>query len=244
MARTPKDVFHAGEYCSVSTCNRLDFLPVKCDGCSKKFCNDHFRYEQHQCLSGRLQDNQVPVCPLCSKPVPVKKGEVPDIRVGQHIDADCPSETAVSKRKVFENRCSAKGCKKKEMMRVECTNCRKTFCLAHRFPDDHSCQGAQVTESGGVSNRSGAAAMARIAALARRSQPEPSSASSKPKNASQNPDQNLSQDEQLARALQMSMAGISPSSQEEEDLALAQALAMSEAEYRNQPQKKTNCVMS
>ena len=118
------------------------------------FSNDHFRYEQHQCSSGRRQGNQVPVCPLCSKPVPVKKGEIPDIRVGQHIDADCPSDTAISKRKVFANRCSAKGCKKSEMMRVECTDCRKTFCLAHRFPDDHSCQGVSVSESGGVS-RSG-----------------------------------------------------------------------------------------
>ena len=43
----------------------------------------------------------------------------------------------------------------------------------------------------------------------------------------------------------MSMGGAGGlSSQEEEDFALAQALAMSEAEYRNQPQKKANCVMS
>lgn len=241
MATKPNDVFHVGEYCSVSSCNRLDFLPVKCDGCSKKFCNDHFRYEQHQCSSGRRQGNQVPVCPLCSKPVPVKKGEIPDIRVGQHIDADCPSDTAISKRKVFANRCSAKGCKKSEMMRVECTDCRKTFCLAHRFPDDHSCQGVSVSESGGVS-RSGASAMARIAALTRQAQPEPSSTSVKPKISSRNT--NLSQDEALARAFQLSMAGAGAGTQEEEDFALAQALSMSEADHRNQPQKKTNCVMS
>ena len=47
-----------------------------------------------------LQDNQVPVCPLCNSLVPVKKGETPDITVGRHIDNDCKSDTAQQRRKV------------------------------------------------------------------------------------------------------------------------------------------------
>lgn len=35
-----------------------------------------------------FQDVHVPVCPLCNNPVPVKKGEIPDV-VGEHIDRDC-----------------------------------------------------------------------------------------------------------------------------------------------------------
>ena len=51
-----------------------------------------------------LQDNQVPVCPLCNTPIPVKKGELPDVRVGEHIDNDCQSDPAKEKRKVCVQR--------------------------------------------------------------------------------------------------------------------------------------------
>ena len=47
-----------------------------------------------------FQDNQVPVCPLCNIPIPIMKGESPDVKVGQHIDTDCQSDPAKEKRKV------------------------------------------------------------------------------------------------------------------------------------------------
>lgn len=47
-----------------------------------------------------VQDIQVPVCPLCNTPIPVKRGEMPDIKVGEHIDRDCKSDPAQRKRKV------------------------------------------------------------------------------------------------------------------------------------------------
>lgn len=47
-----------------------------------------------------LQDVQVPVCPLCNTPVPVRREEMPDIVVGEHIDRDCKSDPAQRKRKV------------------------------------------------------------------------------------------------------------------------------------------------
>ena len=46
------------------------------------------------------QDNQVPVCPLCNTPCPVKKGDTPDVVVGRHIDNDCQSDSAKQRRKV------------------------------------------------------------------------------------------------------------------------------------------------
>lgn len=48
-----------------------------------------------------VQDVQVPVCPLCNTPVPIKRGEMPDIKVGEHIDRDCKSDPAQRKRKVL-----------------------------------------------------------------------------------------------------------------------------------------------
>lgn len=32
---------------------------------------------------------QVPVCPLCNVPIPVKRGEIPDVVVSEHMDRDC-----------------------------------------------------------------------------------------------------------------------------------------------------------
>ncbi|XP_023235624.1 AN1-type zinc finger protein 2A-like [Centruroides sculpturatus] len=89
-----------GEHCSEQTCNRLDFLPMKCDACKKVFCGDHFQYAKHNCKDAYRKDVQVPVCPLCNKPIPVEKGQIPDIVVGQHIDTFCKSDPNKTKRKV------------------------------------------------------------------------------------------------------------------------------------------------
>ena len=125
-----------GEQCHVDTCGRLDFLPVKCYGCHKKFCNDHWQYDSHSCPDRRNKDDQVPVCPLSDKPVPTAKGVSPDTTVSAHIDRDCQSDPAVAKRnKVYVNRCSVKKCKQKEMMKIECDECKQTYCLKHRHPE-------------------------------------------------------------------------------------------------------------
>ncbi|KAG9470262.1 hypothetical protein GDO78_018414, partial [Eleutherodactylus coqui] len=82
-------------------------------------------------------DVQVPVCPLCCAPVPVKRGELADIAVGQHIDRNCSSKR---KQKIFTNRCCKPGCRRKELMKVECDQCHSNFCLSHRHPLDHDCK--------------------------------------------------------------------------------------------------------
>ena len=51
------------------------------------------------CISiSNIQDNQVPVCPLCNKPIPLLPGENADAKVGQHIDSDCQSDPAMERR--------------------------------------------------------------------------------------------------------------------------------------------------
>ncbi|XP_026517497.1 AN1-type zinc finger protein 2B-like, partial [Terrapene carolina triunguis] len=119
-----------------------DFLPLKCDACEQIFCTDHITYTQHQCTSAYKKDVQVPVCPLCNIPIPVRKGEMPDVVVGQHIDQDCKSDPAQRKRKIFTNKCLKPGCKQREMMKVICDQCHGNFCLKHRHPLDHDCNGA------------------------------------------------------------------------------------------------------
>ncbi|CAL9693069.1 unnamed protein product [Knipowitschia caucasica] len=139
-----------GEHCSEKTCKRLDFLPMKCDACQEIFCKDHITYANHRCTSSYKKDVQVPVCPLCNIPIPVKRGEMPDIKVGEHIDRDCKSDPAQRKRKIFTNKCSKGGCKLKEMIRVTCDQCHLNYCLKHRNPLDHDCKtdGNPVSKSG------------------------------------------------------------------------------------------------
>ncbi|KAK2563388.1 AN1-type zinc finger protein 2B [Acropora cervicornis] len=69
--------------------------------CALTICKrkDHIKYTDHSCENSYKKDFQVPVCPLCNKPVPVPRGEQPDIKVGEHIDRDCQSDPAIAKRK-------------------------------------------------------------------------------------------------------------------------------------------------
>ncbi|KAA6385909.1 MAG: hypothetical protein EZS28_018563 [Streblomastix strix] len=50
-----------GARCSFETCNKLDFLPIKCSSCKKQFCDKHFHPEAHFCkkkVSDSLDDIQ------------------------------------------------------------------------------------------------------------------------------------------------------------------------------------------
>lgn len=83
----------------------------------------------------------MPVCPLCSEPVPTPRDVSPDVTVGAHIDQFCRSE----KKKIYTNRCTFRNCKKKELIPVSCTVCRANFCLKHRHTSDHDCPGTAAS---------------------------------------------------------------------------------------------------
>ncbi|NXS05835.1 ZFN2B protein, partial [Oxylabes madagascariensis] len=224
----------------------LDFLPLKCDACEQIFCTDHIRYAQHNCTSAYKKDVQVPVCPLCNTPIPVRREEMPDIVVGEHIDRDCKSDPAQRKRKIFTNKCLKPGCKQKEMMKVICDQCHKNYCLKHRHPLDHDCSGAghPLSKAGHAAVTRAQASSSKIVTASSSGAARPTDSSSSPASASQTHStsppavmlQNgLSEEEALQRALEMSLAESARSSvhtQEEEDLALARALSASEAEYQ------------
>lgn len=129
---------HLGQHCNEATCNRLDFLPVKCDSCDKVFCATHYNYERHNCPGAHKKNFQVPICPLCGEPVPTAPGVEPDLTVSQHIDKQCKSDS----KKIYTNRCHAKGCKRKELIPVQCSQCKLNFCLRHRHTSDHDCKPA------------------------------------------------------------------------------------------------------
>ncbi|VDN16298.1 unnamed protein product [Dibothriocephalus latus] len=74
----------------------VDFLPVRCSGCNKVFCKDHYCYDCHSCPAIGSIERQVPICPLCGVPVPTGPHESADIKVGQHIDTACQSKPALA----------------------------------------------------------------------------------------------------------------------------------------------------
>lgn len=43
------DVDHIGEHCTFGQCNRLDFLPVRCEKCKRVFCKEHYSLIAHKC---------------------------------------------------------------------------------------------------------------------------------------------------------------------------------------------------
>jgi predicted nucleic acid binding AN1-type Zn finger protein len=49
LDKEEKDVASIGQHCSFQTCNRLDFLPVKCDLCLALFCKEHYSVTNHSC---------------------------------------------------------------------------------------------------------------------------------------------------------------------------------------------------
>nr|AAW25791.1 SJCHGC01263 protein [Schistosoma japonicum] len=137
-----------GANCSVPTCRMLDFLPVRCSGCHGVFCKDHYLYDNHNCKSPDIRDKQVPVCPLCGTVVPLKPGELPDVKVGDHIDTACRSKPALElKGKLFTNACCMPRCKKKELVPFICARCKLNFCILHRNELDHNCQGLQQNQN-------------------------------------------------------------------------------------------------
>ncbi|XP_075421676.1 AN1-type zinc finger protein 2A isoform X2 [Ascaphus truei] len=242
-----------GQHCSEATCKQLDFLSLKCDACNDVFCKNHITSDQHRCAAAYKKDVQVPVCPLCSSPVPVKRGEMPDVAVGAHMDRNC-NDPYKRKQKIFTNKCLKAGCKKKELLKIECDQCHNNFCLSHRHPLDHNCKTGPRTIS-----KTGLAALCRAQEASKQdastgdgvsgpanaercrdwkpqqksnNQPVPEGARVSCAVALQN---GLPEDEALQRALELSLldAGIQPTfSPQEEAQELACALTASREEYK------------
>ncbi|XP_061258426.1 AN1-type zinc finger protein 2A isoform X1 [Bos javanicus] len=70
------------------------------------------------------------------------------VRVHLHVLQPLPASCAqcrtksidsLEQEKVFTFRCSREGCRRREMLRVACEECRGSFCLQHRHPLDHGC---------------------------------------------------------------------------------------------------------
>lgn len=263
---------HLGEHCQEDSCNTLDFLPFKCDACQKTFCINHYNYNNHKCtsLSLKNKDFQVPICPLCNQAVPYKRTELPDIMMSAHMDRDCMSDPAEDRRrKIFNNACKKKGCKKKELIPFMCNKCKRNYCIRHRNEIDHYCN--QIHKQTGENKEVNQRRLFNI--FQRQTQPTSSARSSVSDQRaapSQRPRQQpnaMSDQDALDYALKLSLQENSGSNtrptsqtqannnsngnasrlnaQETEEEILARVIAESEREYQRQQnanqQKESSC---
>lgn len=126
------DLMSLGQHCSVSDCNQLDFLPFKCDCCSRVYCLQHRSYAAHQCLNAASKSLEVIVCPLCAAGVRLRPQEDANAAFERHARTECDPKNY---NKVHRKpKCPVSGCREKltSVNSYMCKACSQTVCLKHR----------------------------------------------------------------------------------------------------------------
>ena len=121
---------HLGTHCAAEGCSLKDFLPFKCDACSKVFCLEHRVYEEHSCPIGRTEsDIRVFLCPICDKSIRIKPGEDVNLTWTHHSQNACDQAANAKKRKKnTKTKCSEKGCSVK-LRAANTIKCQKCGCV-------------------------------------------------------------------------------------------------------------------
>jgi hypothetical protein len=78
-------------------------------------------------------------CPICQQVVPTPPNKDPNDILNRHIDDGCPNTS--KENTIYQNGCNFKGCKKRELVKIQCNTCEKQFCIKHRLEQDHKCEG-------------------------------------------------------------------------------------------------------
>lgn len=139
------EMLFVGQQCSDEHCYLVDFLPFKCQHCSKMYCGDHFKPADHNCekYDASKFDRVAPSCPICNLPVAMPPGQDPNIKMTDHIERECGKrKEEVSK----VPRCANGKCHKVLYAPIKCDTCHQQFCAEHRFPTTHKCV-TQTTSS-------------------------------------------------------------------------------------------------
>ena len=77
VAAMDADLLGLGRHCHHSDCHQLDFLPFRCNKCSRVYCLEHRRCQA--CSSGADDETTVLLCPLCAKAIKVIPGQDPEL---------------------------------------------------------------------------------------------------------------------------------------------------------------------
>ncbi|KAG9017588.1 hypothetical protein FRB90_000630 [Tulasnella sp. 427] len=148
-----------GQQCSHPACSLVDFLPIKCQHCTKPFCSDHFKPDVHSCekFDPTKHDRVAPACPFCQKPVAFAAGVDPNVAMENHFETSCEvvaggaligmrSKTGGAGASASP-KCARAKCNKVLVAPIRCTTCSQQFCAEHRFPTNHKCTTSSTTTS-------------------------------------------------------------------------------------------------
>ncbi|WIA16768.1 hypothetical protein OEZ85_013418 [Tetradesmus obliquus] len=158
------DLMAIGQHCAMPDCHQLDFLPFKCDCCSRTYCLSHRTYSAHSCTKAGAKTLDVLPCPICAKGIHLRAGEDPNLVFERHYSStDCdPANYARVKQK---KKCPVQGCREKltTINTYTCKACCQAVCLKHRLEGDHKCPGKSAHP---LAQRHSANSMAAAAAAA------------------------------------------------------------------------------
>ncbi|KAH7908023.1 hypothetical protein BJ138DRAFT_1091910 [Hygrophoropsis aurantiaca] len=119
------DLNPIGKHCALSSCNELDFLPIRCR-CDRVFCRFHALPDNHDCtIAAKFVDNQ----------------HTFEEKLQRCAFQDCnkPSLHSIVRDKASNEQQTSASYE-------SCPGCRFSFCADHRYPESHSCSGAQAFE--------------------------------------------------------------------------------------------------
>lgn len=127
------DVEAIGAHCGYEYCHQLDFLPFRCQSCGGKYCSDHRTEDGHRCPNKGAWAQRKRETNTSGITLPTT--EKPSLLTTQQ----CGSPVC----KTFVNTSQNLG--------VHCSTCNRTYCLKHRFPEEHDCKnltplGARTSE--------------------------------------------------------------------------------------------------
>ncbi|KAI3631734.1 hypothetical protein MIR68_010207 [Amoeboaphelidium protococcarum] len=110
---------NVGKQCSLSQCQQIDFLPIKCEKCLRWFCGEHISL--HGC------------------------GQLESVVQSKILDPQSNSDKIDDSNLVREF-CPLPACKVSllNMKWSTCDDCNQKFCLKHRNKLDHNCISADL----------------------------------------------------------------------------------------------------
>lgn len=115
------DLEAIGSHCHYTYCHQLDFLPFRCGSCKYNFCLDHRTEDGHECPKKGAW--AAAKRSTTSSPANASLAQKPTIQTG--------TQCSHPQCKTFVNTPLVTG--------VRCDKCRRTYCLPHRFQEDHDC---------------------------------------------------------------------------------------------------------
>ncbi|KAL1594344.1 hypothetical protein SLS60_010104 [Paraconiothyrium brasiliense] len=118
-----RDVEDIGAHCQMPYCHVLDFLPFRCESCKGTYCLDHRSEHAHKCP---------------------KEGDWARRKAGRDGTITLSSVNGKPSLYSHDQQCYEKSCKTlintSRMPANQCSTCNRSYCLPHRFPEDHDCK--------------------------------------------------------------------------------------------------------